>query len=95
MEQPAIQVDLRHTDGKNAIKAYADVTIATALGEVTVKGFRVVEKEGKKRFVGLPEITYQKNGKPERRPLLQMRDGIQQRLGEAILAEYMQSIEGS
>lgn len=88
MEQPAIRVDLRRTDGKGSIKAYADVTILTALGEITIKGFRVVEQAGKDRFVGLPEITYPKNGKTERRPLLEARRAVLEQIKETVLAEY-------
>ena len=87
MQQPLIQVDLRRT-GIGNIKAYADVTLATALGEITLKGFRVVQKDGKAPWVGFPNSTYTKNGKIVTRPFLETREALQRQIADAVLTEY-------
>ena len=89
MEQPTIRVDLRRTDGKRSTKAWADVTFVTAIGEITVKDFRVMERESDKQlWVGEPRVSYQKNGKTEWKPVFEARQAILRQIGEAVLAEY-------
>ncbi len=71
---------------------YTDVTFLTAIGEITVKDFRVMERESDKQlWVAVPSIHYQnqKNGKTERRPLLEARQAIVRQIKEAVLAEFV------
>ena len=82
-----LHVDVRHTRTGN-IKAYADVTVPTALGEITLKGFRVVQKDGQAPWVGFPNSTYTKNGKAVTRPFLEAREALLRQIAEAILAQY-------
>jgi DNA-binding cell septation regulator SpoVG len=88
MQQPTIRVDLRLTDGKESIKAYADVTLPTPLGDITHKGFRVVQKNGEAPWVGFPNSTYIKNGKKVTRPFLEAREALLRQIADAVLAEY-------
>lgn len=65
----SIQVDLRHV-GFVGVKAYGDVTLPTPVGEVTIKGFCVISKNGEPPWVGFPSTSYQKERKPVNKPLL-------------------------
>ena len=51
-----------------------------------------MQQAGKEPFVGLPEITYPKNGKTERRPLLEARRAALEQIKEAVLTEYARSV---
>jgi DNA-binding cell septation regulator SpoVG len=88
MEQPQIRVDLRRANGKSAVKAYADVTILTALGEITFRGSRVLQKDGQDPWVALPSSTYQKGGKLQRVHLLEARQAVLCLVKDAILIDF-------
>ncbi|HEV8337618.1 MAG TPA: hypothetical protein VGR67_14490 [Candidatus Polarisedimenticolia bacterium] len=87
MDYKVIQVDMRRFE-QGTIKAYADVTISTAIGEVTIKGFRVVSKNGEAPWVGFPNITYSKNGQTVKKAVLDLRSGVKRRIEEAVLLEF-------
>jgi len=88
MEQPTIRVDLRRTDGKSPLKAYADITLITALGEITIRGSRVVQKDGQGPWVALPSASFQKDGILKRMDILEARRAILNQIKEVVLTEY-------
>jgi len=71
------------------LKAFADVTLLTILGEVTIRGFRVVHKAEKPPWIAFPATSYQKNGETKFKDLLDMPQATHRKLAEAILAEFM------
>ena len=88
MNQPTILVELRRMNTGN-IKAYADVTVPTSIGEITLKGFRVVQREeDDDPWVGFPNSTYPKNGKTHTRNLLEVRQGVKRQITAAILEDF-------
>ena len=76
----------RHESGQ--LKAFADITLLTPLGEITLRGFRVVQKPGKSPWVAYPATSYQKDGKTQFKNLIDAPQGTQQRLARAVLAEF-------
>lgn len=87
MSNESIQVDLRHVN-YGGVKAYGDVTLPTPVGEVTIKGFRVISKNGEPPWVGFPSTSYQKEGKSVNKPLLELRTGVRRQIAEAILRAF-------
>ena len=87
MSDSKILVELRIID-KGSLKATADITLPSDLGDVTVRGFRVIHDGSKAPWVGYPSSSYVKNGETIRYPLLQLSARLKNHLAEAILAEY-------
>ena len=77
-----------HRYESGQLKAFADVTLPTPLGEITLRGFRVVEKPGHPPWVAYPATSYQKDGKPKFKDMIDAPQGTKRRLAQAILAEY-------
>lgn len=77
--------DFRPLD-KGALRAFADVTI----GEVTIKGFRVVHKDlvNSEPWVGFPQIRFEKDGKPVFRDVIEASREVRKEICEKILEEY-------
>jgi len=87
MPDDKLHVELRRLE-RGQLKAFADVTIPTALGEITIRGFRVVQKDGDSPWVALPTTSYSSNGSQVNKPLIDVARGVKQRLSEAILLEF-------
>ena len=84
-----ISVELRLIENANSLKAAAKVTVsAEPLGEITLCGFRIIEKERGKPWVGLPQESYEKGGEWKNIPLLELSPRGKRTVAEAILAEY-------
>jgi DNA-binding cell septation regulator SpoVG len=88
MNEASILVEVKIIDRGN-LKAFADITLKTDLGEVTLRSFRVVQMEGKEPWVGFPTISYVKNGKTINNPVIEASRGINREIANAILEEYM------
>lgn len=73
---------------RGSLKAFADVTIPTQLGELTVKGFRVVQKDGEGAWIGFPSTSYTKDGKTVNNQILETSKALKRKLTDLILAEY-------
>ena len=54
MSLDSIQVEIRRNSKPGKVKAYADVTMPLPGGSVRLRGFSVVQLDGKPPFVGLP-----------------------------------------
>jgi DNA-binding cell septation regulator SpoVG len=87
MNRPNIEVEVRLVQhGK--LRAFADVTITAPVGDITIKGFRVVCEDGKQPWVGMPQSTYTKDGELVKRPVLEMSPRVKRQLAAAVLAEF-------
>jgi hypothetical protein len=85
---PQLTVDLR-LFVRGTLKAFADVTFPTAVGgELTVLGFRIVQKDGEGPWVAFPTSSYIKEGKPVNSPLLQISGSLKKHLTDAVLAAF-------
>lgn len=69
---------------RGALKAFADVTF----GILTVRGFRIVQQDGKQAWIGFPQITYEKNGQNKFSELLEIPRSLKKEITDALLAEY-------
>ena len=85
-------VDVRVMEKKGSLKAFADVTFPTEIGEITAKGFRVISKEGNTPWVALPTNSYQKDGKYVNTPIIETSKLTTKRLPEMVLEEYKKKI---
>jgi len=76
-----------------SMRATAEVTIQTALGALTVSGFKVIEKEPGKPWVGMPSKEYVgKDGTKKYQKLLEMPKALLRAVTEAVLAEYKKQL---
>ena len=85
-------VDVRIMDKEGSLKAFADVTFPTEIGEITAKGFRIISKEGNAPWVALPTNSYQKDGKYVNNPIIEASKLTAKRLADMILEEYNKKI---
>lgn len=87
MEVKGMRVDLNRVN-LGQLKAFADVTFVSPVGELTIRGFRVLQEEGKTPWVGMPTTNYTKNGKVERKRILDMTRSTQKILSQIIVGEF-------
>ena len=93
LEKEKLRVDLRPVRfGK--LKAFADVTIPSALGDLTILGFRVIDENGKGPWVGFPSNSYPKDGKIVNKRLLDISGRAKREIAEAVLLEYENAADG-
>ena len=84
-----IFIEIKILDNPNKLKAFADVTFTTSIGELCVKSFRIVDPEdGKALWVGFPQTSFQKNGKTQYIQLLELGKKARHQLQDKILEEY-------
>lgn len=76
----------RHESGQ--LKAFADVTIPTSLGEFTLCGLRILRKDGHEPWVAFPTIPYEKDGTTRYKKLIDAPQSTQRRIAQAVLAEF-------
>jgi hypothetical protein len=84
---PKLTVDVRLFE-RGTLQAFADVTFPSALGELTLKGFRVLQKEGEGAWVAFPSSSYTKEGKIINSPLLVVGGSLKKHLADAVLAAF-------
>jgi DNA-binding cell septation regulator SpoVG len=73
---------------RGQLKAFADVTLTTPHVEITLRGFRVVQKDEQPAWVALPSSSYTKDGKIVNSPLLEVSRNLKRQITDAVLAEY-------
>ena len=83
-----VLIELRRLENCGNLKAFADLIFPTSLGDVTIKGFRVVQKEGSDPWVGFPQTSFQKNGSTKYVPLLELNRRVRNQVQEIILKEF-------
>ena len=87
MNEPTVTVEVKKMERGN-LKAFADVTLETSLGEITLRGFRVIQKDEQPAWVALPSSSYQKDGKTVNSQLLEVSRKLKRQITDAVLAEY-------
>ena len=65
MEVKGMRVDLNRVS-LGQLKAFADVTFVSPVGELTIRGFRVLQEEGKTPWVGMPTTNEKRRQRYER-----------------------------
>ena len=90
MNEFRILVELRRMERGN-LKAFADVTIPSELGEITLRGFRVVQKGGEEPWVAFPSSSYTKNGQIINKTIIEVSRGLKRQIVDAVMAEFKRS----
>ena len=69
---------------KGALQAFVDVEI----GEVQIKGFRVVKQSGQGAWVSVPQTEQVKSGEKRYCNLIELPDDLKRKVQEAVLAAW-------
>jgi DNA-binding cell septation regulator SpoVG len=85
--EPEVTVRVKLLE-RGQLRAFADVTIAFSSHELTLLGYRIVQKDGQPPWIALPSSSYQKEGKPVNKKLVECSRKLNQTIQEAILLEY-------
>lgn len=88
--EPEVTVRIKLLE-RGQLRAFADVTIAFIGHELTVLGFRIIQKDNQVPWVALPTSSYQKEGKLVNKKLVECSRKLNQIIQEAILQEYEQA----
>ena len=89
MDMREIVIEIKRLENSKSVKAFVDVTLATSRGEITFRGFRVIQKESNEPWIALPSSTYtNKEGKIVNSPLLVLSKAFKKELDELIMKEY-------
>ena len=87
MTESPITVDVRRIE-RGKLKGFADVTLSSELGEVTIKDFKVFQNEGEHPHVAFPTTSFVKNGTPTYKPLFDASPSLARQITQAILSQY-------
>jgi DNA-binding cell septation regulator SpoVG len=90
MDEISVEVKIYE---RGSLKAFADVTIQTAMGEMTLKGFHVIKKEGQPEWVAFPSSSYVKDGKKVNNQFLEVSKTVKKKLVDAIMAQFEKAME--
>ncbi len=69
---------------KGALQAFVDVEI----GQVQIKGFRVVKQPDQSAWVSVPQTEYVKNGEKRYANLIELPDDLKRKVQDAVLAAW-------
>lgn len=86
MRKPLISIKLFKDAG--SLKAFADLTIPTKFGEITIHRFKVLQEGEKRLWVAFPQIAYDKTFETHYWPLLQTSQKLERKIKGWILGEY-------
>lgn len=87
MSESCIAVVVRPID-RGKLKGFADVTLSSEIGEITIKDFKVFQNEGEEPHVAFPTTSYVKNGTPTYKPLFEASPSLARQITQAILTQY-------
>ena len=91
MTEQKITVEVRRVAfGK--LKAFADVTIPTPFGEITIKGLRVIQQEGQEPWIALPTSSYVKDGKAVNVAIIELPRSLKKMIADEVLAEFRRAV---
>lgn len=94
MPDTRIEIDL-HRFEQGALKAFADATFAFGDTDLTVRGFRVIQRDGQQPWVGLPSSSFtNKDGKTVNKTVIEMSRRLHKAVTEQILAKYSSPTKG-
>jgi DNA-binding cell septation regulator SpoVG len=82
-----IAVDIKRLE-RGQLRAFCDVTLSFEHGELTLKGCRVIQKDGQEPWVAFPTNSYEKDGKTINKPVLEFSQTLRRQIITAILFEY-------
>ncbi len=83
-----IITEVRPIESAGSIKAVATVTFQTPLDEITVNGFKVIQKDTEEPWVGFPQNSVCKDGNTRYFPILEVSKKMKRQIADVILAEF-------
>ncbi len=88
MEPKNLIVEIyRYESGK--MRAFCDLTLVTEIGEITLKGFRVLAGDSGGLWVAFPSSSYENaEGKTVRKPILEVSRALRKQIIDTIIEEY-------
>lgn len=87
MGELKITVEIKRLE-RGQLRAFCDVTLFFEHGELTLKGCRVIQKDGQDPWIAFPTNSYEKDGKTINKPVLEFSQTLRRLITAAILAEY-------
>lgn len=89
MDIREITIELKKLNNSKSLKAFADVSFSTSHGEITLKGFRVIQKDENPMWIAFPSSSYKnKEGNMVNAPFLEVSKAFKKELTDLILKEY-------
>ena len=88
MNEDAITVSIRPVEGSMTIGGVADVTLALEVGEVTLRGFRVIHKDQQNPWVAFPQESYMKGGEKKYVPIIEASRRFKNLIERKVLDAY-------
>ncbi len=82
------QIKIWPVKNNKALKAKADVTLSTEQGEISIKGFRIVQMNDGVTFVASPQEKYQVGSVTKYKDLLWLDRAFQAFLYSKIIGNY-------
>ena len=90
-----ISVKLWLVQGSTSLKAKADITLQLEDGEITLRGFRVVQVCGKGPFVAAPQERYKnKEVKDTYKAIILMSRSLEALLYPIVLEDFKRQVQG-
>jgi hypothetical protein len=86
--KPEIKIDLSLLDAKPPLRALADVTLCYSEGAVKLRRCSVFHKPGEPPWAKLPGVSIEKQGKKQFVPLIELSREQKKRVVDALLDEY-------
>ena len=81
-------LDIRLQDNGKPFKALVDIK----LGELIIRDFRVIQQDGHKAYVTMPQSSWRgPGGRIQYKTLIVMSDELKWKIDSAILAEYQKT----
>jgi DNA-binding cell septation regulator SpoVG len=90
-----ILVELRPVEGQKKLRAFANITFDSAHGEITIYGFKVIEKDNGELWVAPPSTGKKDESTGDFRNFNIVKPGARFKAAyeDAILAEYRKQID--
>ncbi len=88
-----IRVQLAIINAKPPLRALADVTFTLPDGEIVIRRCAVFERDGQLPWASLPRNAFERNGKKQYVPVLDLPRNLRSRVLESILAEYRRVVD--
>lgn len=85
-----ITVDVRLLSDAKPVAGLANVTIETALGELTIRKVKIIHQDDKQPWIALPNNDYKEQGSGEWKhvPILDLGVRLKKAVFEAVLIKY-------
>jgi hypothetical protein len=91
VQKPLVTIKLFKEAG--SLKAFADLTMPTKFGEITIHRFKVLQHGDKRPWVAFPQIAYDKLLETHYWPLLGVSEKLERKIKGWIMGEYRKAIK--